>query len=121
MCSLIKSVEMFSPSLFWCLRKRVSSSYITFPIRILGWSCHQVNTFKEKQKEGRAQPCPYIELTPTLGLPRSKAAVGLVQDYAMGGCKVMDLLQENWGVDHTHDSEKRKEDLCVQGNWVRLE
>lgn len=33
----------------------------------------------------------------------------------------MDLLQENRGVDHIRDSEKRKEDLCVQGTWVRLE
>lgn len=45
----------------------------------------------------------------------------LVQDYVMGGCKVMDSLQENWGVDREHDSEKRKGDLCVQGIWVRLE
>lgn len=33
----------------------------------------------------------------------------------------MDLLQENWGVDHIHDLEKINEDLCVQSIWVRLE
>lgn len=60
-------------------------------------------------------------LTPTSVLPRSKAVVDLVQDYVMGGCKVTDSLQENWGVDHMHDSENRKEDLCVRGIWVRLE
>ena len=60
-------------------------------------------------------------LTPTSGLPRSKAAVDLVQDYVMGGCKVMDSLEENWGVDHMHESEKKKEGLCVRGIWVRLE
>ena len=46
--------------------------------------------------------------------------MGLVQEYVMGGCKIMHLLQQNWGMDHTHDSEKRKEDVCL-GQLAKLE
>lgn len=46
--------------------------------------------------------------------------MGLVQEHVMGGCKVMHLLQKNWGVDHTHDPEKRKEDVCL-GQLAKVE
>lgn len=59
-------------------------------------------------------------LTPTSVLPLFKAAVVSEQD-CHEGCKVMDLPQENWGVDHIHDLEKINEDLCAQSIWVRLE
>lgn len=59
-------------------------------------------------------------LTPTSVLPQSEAAVVSVQD-CHDGCKVMDLLQENWGVDHIHDLEKINEDLGARSIWVRLD
>lgn len=79
------------------------------------------STSSKKNKKNVGTTHAHIVLVPTSVSPRSKAAVDLVQNYVMGGCKVMDLLQENWGVGHMHDSEKRKEDLCVQSIWVRLE
>lgn len=121
MLSIYDYVSNSLPFLFWCVSKIILLFCFIFQFASWDWSCYQVNIFREEQKDYRNQPCPHIVLTPTSVLPRSKAAVDLVQDCVMGGCKVMDSLQENWGVDHTHDSEKRKEDLCVRGTWVRLE